>query len=110
MIDGVGMFPQIVRRAGQDFGSDHQGVDAARAVAEKYGLEFLPAEGLGYGDIRPTLRELAAEGASLMIAQLVPAEVLARSTAYLWKHPDTIDQIRAEFNPNPSRITGHHTT
>ena len=29
------------------------------AVAEKYGLEFLPAQGLGYGDVRPTLRELA---------------------------------------------------
>ena len=37
-------------------------------AAEKYGLEFLPAQGLGYGDVRPTLRELAGEGASLMIA------------------------------------------
>ena len=26
------------------------------------------AEGLGYGDVRPTLRELAEDGASLMIA------------------------------------------
>ena len=41
---------------------------SARAVAEKMGLEFIPAEGLGYGDVRPTLRELAAEGASLLIA------------------------------------------
>src|SRR5215470_19291584 len=38
------------------------------AVAEKYGLEFMPAEGLGYGDVRPTLRELADDGASLIIA------------------------------------------
>lgn len=58
----------LVPEQGTDFGWNQQGVDAARAVAEKYGLEFLPAEGLGYGDVRPTLRELAGEGASLMIA------------------------------------------
>lgn len=58
----------LVPEQGTDYGWNQQGVEAARAVAKKYGLEFLPAEGLGYGDIRPTLRELAAEGASLMIA------------------------------------------
>ncbi len=58
----------LVPEQGTDYGWNQQGVDAARAVAEKYGLEFLPAEGLGYGDVRPTLRELAAEGAGLMIA------------------------------------------
>jgi simple sugar transport system substrate-binding protein len=58
----------LVPEQGTDFGWNQQGVDAARAVAEKYGLEFLPAEGLGYGDVRPTLRELAEDGASLMIA------------------------------------------
>lgn len=58
----------LVPEQGTDYGWNQQGVDAARAVAETYGLEFLPAEGLGYGDVRPTLRELAEEGASLMIA------------------------------------------
>jgi simple sugar transport system substrate-binding protein len=58
----------LVPEAGTDFGWNQQGVDAARAVAEKYGLEFMPAEGLGYGDVHPTLRELAGDGASLMIA------------------------------------------
>ena len=58
----------LVPEQGTDYGWNQQGVDAAREVAEIYGLEFLPAEGLGYGDVRPTLRELAAEGASLMIA------------------------------------------
>lgn len=51
-----------------DYGWNQQGFDAAKAVAEKYGLEFIPATGLGYGDVRPTLRELAEDGASLMIA------------------------------------------
>ena len=58
----------LVPEQGTDYGWNQQGVDAAREVAEIYGLEFLPAEGLGYGDVRPTLRELAAEGANLMIA------------------------------------------
>ncbi len=58
----------LVPEQGTDFGWNQQGVDAARAVAEKMGLEFIPAEGLGYGDVRPTLRELAADGVGLMIA------------------------------------------
>ncbi|MBV5331923.1 AAA family ATPase, partial [bacterium] len=51
-----------------DFGWNQQGFDAAKAVAEKMGIEFMPATGLGYGDVHPTLRELADDGASLMIA------------------------------------------
>ncbi len=58
----------MVPEQGTDFGWNQQGVDAARIVAERFGLEFVPAEGLGYGDVRPTLRELADEGASLIIA------------------------------------------
>ena len=53
---------------GTDYGWNQQGVEAARQVAEKYGLEFIAAEGLGYGDVRPALREIAEDGADLMIA------------------------------------------
>ena len=42
-----------------DYGWNQQAFEAAKAVAEKYNLQFLPASGLGYGDVRPTLRELA---------------------------------------------------
>jgi basic membrane protein A len=51
-----------------DFGWNQQGFDAAKAVAAKYGLVFMPATGLGYGDVHPQLRELADDGASLIIA------------------------------------------
>ncbi len=51
-----------------DYGWNQQGFDAAKAVAEKYGLEFMPASGLGYGDVHPQARELADDGASLIIA------------------------------------------
>ena len=66
--DEIDKIAVLVPEQGTDFGWNQQGVDAARAVAKKFGLEFLPAEGLGYGDVRPTLRELAEEGADLMIA------------------------------------------
>jgi simple sugar transport system substrate-binding protein len=51
-----------------DQGWNQQGYDAAKAVADKYGLEFMPATGLGYGDVHPQARELADDGASLIIA------------------------------------------
>jgi len=53
---------------GNDYGWNQQGVDAAKAAGEKAGVKVLVAEGLGYGDVRPTLRELAGEGANLLIA------------------------------------------
>ena len=58
----------LVPEQGTDFGWNQQGVDAARAAGAATGVEVIAAEGLGYGDIRPTLRELAEEGADLMIA------------------------------------------
>jgi basic membrane protein A len=51
-----------------DFGWNSQAFDAAKAVAAKYHLKFMPASGLGYGDVRAELRELADDGASLIIA------------------------------------------
>jgi basic membrane protein A and related proteins len=51
-----------------DYGWNQQGFVAAKAVAAKYGLKFMPATGLGYGDVHAELRELADDGASLIIA------------------------------------------
>jgi simple sugar transport system substrate-binding protein len=51
-----------------DFGWNQQAYDAAKAVAAKYHLKFMPATGLGYGDVHAQLRELADDGASLIIA------------------------------------------
>ena len=55
---------------GSDYGWNQQGVDAAKAAAKAAGIKVVVAEGLGYGDVRPTLRELAEEGADLLIAML----------------------------------------
>jgi simple sugar transport system substrate-binding protein len=51
-----------------DYGWNQQGFEAAKAVAAKFHLKFMPATGLGYGDVRAQLRELADDGASLIIA------------------------------------------
>lgn len=53
---------------GTDMGWNQQGIEAAKAAAAAAGIEAIVAENLGYGDVRPTLRELAEEGASLIIA------------------------------------------
>ncbi|NPD16364.1 BMP family protein [Xinfangfangia sp. D13-10-4-6] len=52
---------------GTDMGWNQQGVDAARAAAAAAGLEVIVAENLGYGDVRPVLRELIEDGADLVI-------------------------------------------
>ncbi len=53
---------------GTDYGWNQQGVDAAKAAGEATGVKVIVAQGLGYGDVRPTMRELASDGAGLLIA------------------------------------------
>ncbi|WP_252349203.1 putative B6 ABC transporter substrate-binding protein [Ochrobactrum sp. BTU1] len=53
---------------GTDMGWNQQGVAAAKAAGEAAGIKVVVAENLGYGDVRPTLRELAEDGAGLLIA------------------------------------------
>lgn len=89
----------LVPEQGTDFGWNQQGVEAAKAVAEKYGLEFIPAEGLGYGDVRPTLRELAEEGASLMIAHASGYNTAAPEIAIETKTPVAIVDRPEDIKP-----------
>ena len=51
-----------------DFGWNQQAFNAAKIVCAKYGLKFMPATGLGYGDVHAQLRELVDDGASIIIA------------------------------------------
>ncbi len=39
-------------------------------------------------------------GADARRVMMATAEVLARSTAYLWEHPDIVERIRTDFRPN----------
>src|SRR5690606_29729356 len=58
----------LVPEQGNEFCGNEQCVHAVRGVDEKSGLKFVPVEGIGYGGVRTTLRELAEDSASLMIA------------------------------------------
>ena len=58
----------VTPEQGTDFGWNQQGVEGLEAAAEATGKEAIVAQGLGYGNIRPTLRELAEDGAQLIIA------------------------------------------
>ncbi|WP_223881584.1 putative B6 ABC transporter substrate-binding protein [Affinibrenneria salicis] len=53
---------------GTDFGWNQQGIDAARAAGKAENVDVMVAENLGYGDARPTLRDLTDDGAQLLIA------------------------------------------
>ncbi len=72
---------------GTDFGWNQQGVEGAKAAAAKHGIEIEVAEGLGYGDIRPVLRELAAEGIDLIIAHASGYNTAAPEVAKQFKVP-----------------------
>lgn len=67
--------PRQVRRVaimtperGTDMGWNQAGITSARAAAAQLGVQLEVAEGLGYPDLRPIMRELAAGGADLIIA------------------------------------------
>ncbi len=70
---------------GTDFGWNQQGVDAAKAAAKAAGIEVTVASGLGYGDVRPTMREIAADGASLIIAH---------ASGYATSAPEIADETK----------------
>ncbi len=77
-----------------DFGWNQQGVAAAQAVADAHHLKLIKAEGAGYGDITPTLRDLASQGAGLIIAH---ASGYATTTAEI----GTADKIPVAITNRP---------
>ncbi|MFO1067799.1 MAG: BMP family protein [Geminicoccaceae bacterium] len=83
---------------GTDYGWNQQGVDAAKAAGAAAGVEVIVAEGLGYGDVRPTMRELAADGAGLLIAHASGYNTAAPEIAAETKVPvaivDTPDGLK----------------
>jgi simple sugar transport system substrate-binding protein len=65
---GPSVLAIVTPEVADDYGWNQQGVAGAQAAADTFHLRLLKAEGMGYGDIRPTLRQLAAGGAGLIIA------------------------------------------
>lgn len=59
----------IAPEKGNDFGWNQQGVDGAKAAASAVGATIEVADGAGYDDPSPILRQLAAGGAQFIVAQ-----------------------------------------
>lgn len=64
-----------------DFGWNQEGADAARRLADSLGVEIEVADGAGYDDPGPVLRQLADDGSDLLIAWASGYNVVARQTA-----------------------------
>jgi len=100
----------LTPEAGSDFGWNQQGVDAAKAAGAATGVKVIVAEGLGYGDVRAPLRELAAEGADLMIAHAsgynTAAPEIAAETGVAVAIVDTPDGLKPNLVADYT-LSGH---
>jgi simple sugar transport system substrate-binding protein len=66
----ISSFAIVAPEKGNDYGWNQQGVEAAEQVASDLGIEVEVADGAGYEDISPILRELSTSGgAEFVIAQ-----------------------------------------
>jgi basic membrane protein A len=67
--------------AGTDKGWNEQGKVGLEIVAKKYGIKIEYAEALGYGDIKPTLRDMVRKGCDLIICHASGYQTVAPEIA-----------------------------
>lgn len=67
--------------AGTDKGWNEQGKAGLDKIAEKYGFKVMLAEALGYGDIKPTLRDLVKKKCELIITHASGYQTVAPEVA-----------------------------
>jgi len=70
-----------IPEAGTDKGWNEQGKAGLENVAQKYGFKIELAEALGYGDIKPTLRDMANKGCELIICHAAGYQTVALEIA-----------------------------
>jgi len=82
---GAGDPPKLVGialpEAGTDKGWNEQGKVGLEIVAQKYGFKIELAEALGYGDIKPTLRDMVKKGCELIICHASGYQTVAPEIA-----------------------------
>jgi simple sugar transport system substrate-binding protein len=71
----------ILPEAGTDKGWNEQGKVGLEIVAKKYGFKIELAEALGYGDIKPTLRDMVKKGCELIICHASGYQTVAPEIA-----------------------------
>jgi len=70
-----------IPEAGTDKGWNEQGKTGLEIVAEKYGFKIELAEALGYGDIKPILRDMVNQGCELIICHAAGYQTVALEIA-----------------------------
>ena len=65
MVKKIGV---IVPEKANDYGWNQQHAEAGQKMAEKIGAEFALADGAGYGDIAPIMRQLVQDGCDWIMA------------------------------------------
>jgi simple sugar transport system substrate-binding protein len=70
-----------IPEAGTDKGWNEQGKVGLEIVAKKYGFKIELAEALGYGDIKPTLRDMVKKGCELIITHAAGYQTVAPEIA-----------------------------
>ena len=93
--------------AGTDKGWNEQGKLGLEIVARKYGFKIELAEALGYGDIKPILRDMVRKGCELIIChasgyQTVAPEIARQATANHVR--DFLDCVRSRNQPRSNYL------
>ena len=70
-----------IPEAGTDKGWNEQGKVGLEVVAAKYGFKIELGEALGYGDIKPTLRDMVQKGSDLIICHASGYQTVAPEIA-----------------------------
>jgi basic membrane protein A len=70
-----------IPEAGTDKGWNEQGKVGLEAIAAKYGFKVELGEALGYGDIKPTLRDMVKKGSDLIICHASGYQTVAPEIA-----------------------------
>ncbi|HEU0114542.1 MAG TPA: BMP family protein [Thermomicrobiales bacterium] len=81
-------------------GWDQQGADSLEAVAKDEGLKAVVAENAGYEDITPTLKDLAAGGANLIICHASGYQTVCPEFAKDSNVPVAVIENKAAVTPN----------
>ncbi len=70
-----------IPEAGTDKGWNEQAVVGLEQTAGKYGFEIVLGEALGYGDIKPTLRDMVKKGCELIVTHASGYQTVAPEIA-----------------------------
>ncbi|MGH2963626.1 MAG: putative B6 ABC transporter substrate-binding protein [Solirubrobacterales bacterium] len=91
----ISNFAIVAPEKGNDYGWNQQAVEAAEQVASDLGTEVEVADGAGYEDISPILRDVSTGGAEFVVAQAsgynTTAPDVAAQTgvpALVWDNPE----------------------